>query len=285
MNANGDINKNKDIKIKKEYSHKRKKKLADKISKIRKKKDYVKILQIIKEDKKDITENNNGLFMYFHDLNDETYYKLENYLHNLNKKRNYYPDSTSEGQTSSISQKEYNPYVTDEFPSQKGISPKLKYSNKEKNLIKRKRYDKNINSENNVDDTILYCYYDTNLTDSEANKQITVDSTTSNDNVSNDNIDNDNIDNVPNNVTDDSMINDSVANDSVANDSVANDSVANDSVANDSNNENDKDNSDNSDNIDNIDNKIKTNKNMKRKSTKKATKTLKNNSKNKTKTT
>jgi hypothetical protein len=64
--------------------------------------------------------------------------------------------------------KEYNPYTPEEFPAQDGLCPKLKYSNHEKNLIKRQRYDNNINSENNKDN-IVYCDFDvSNIQDSES---------------------------------------------------------------------------------------------------------------------
>ena len=47
------------------YSHKRKEKIAGKISKIKRKKDLVKIFEIIQEEDSKVTENNNGLFSKF----------------------------------------------------------------------------------------------------------------------------------------------------------------------------------------------------------------------------
>ena len=139
-----------------EYPYEKKVHLVDKISKIKSKKVLVKIFEIINEDNKDISINSNGIFMYFNKLNNDTYYEIEHFLRQINKKNKLNSTSSDDN----ILKKEYKPYVVDDFPSQKGMCPKLKYSNREKNLIKRKRYDNNINSENKVDESIVYCYYD-----------------------------------------------------------------------------------------------------------------------------
>lgn len=158
------------------YSHKKKEKLANRISKIKRKKELVKIFEIIRNENDTVTENNNGLFMYFHNLKYDTYIKIEKYLALLDKQILHYSDNTIISEDSQnnnctntdTAQKEYKPYTTDDFPSQREFSPKLKYSNKEKNLIKRQRYDDNINSENNINESILYCNFNvSNLTDSD----------------------------------------------------------------------------------------------------------------------
>lgn len=180
----------KSSKSKELYSHEKKVKLANRISKIKKKSDLVKIFEIIYEDNQSLTENKNGIFMYFNKLNNETYYKLDAYLKCINKKENFYTESVSspcyqeiseDGNKESIqlsqhsydelsensSTTDYKPYTKDEFPSQKGISPKFKYSNREKNLLKRKRYDTTINSKT---DDIMYCEFDVNnITESDVN--------------------------------------------------------------------------------------------------------------------
>lgn len=136
--------------MEKKYSYEEKKKLANKISKIKKKGDLVKIFQIIYGENQSVTENNNGFFMFFHKLSDPTYVKIDIFLKQLNKKR---IEESSE--TLSSEKKEYRPYTEEDFPSQKGICPKLKFSNKEKNLIKRRIYDKNMNNQNDTDVFIL----------------------------------------------------------------------------------------------------------------------------------
>lgn len=143
--------------MEKKYTHERKKKLAEKISKITSKKDQVRIFEIIYEDNKSVTENNNGLFMLFHKLSDGTYHKIDKELRRINKRKNYYSDSVN-SETYSLERREYKPYSQEDFPVQKGISPKLKYSNKEKNLLKRQRYDNNINQDS--DSSIVYTRFD-----------------------------------------------------------------------------------------------------------------------------
>jgi hypothetical protein len=162
----------------KPYTHDKKVKLANKISKVKKKSDMIKIFEILYEDNQSLKENKNGIFMYFHKLNNKTYHKLDTYLKQINSKENYYTESVtsptsekliSESQLTEDSEScnsssytkstEYKPYTQDEFPSQKGISAKFKYSNKEKNLIKRKRYDDHINTR---DENIIYCEFDVN---------------------------------------------------------------------------------------------------------------------------
>ena len=134
------------------YTHDEKLKLAGKIKKIKKKEDMARILNIILEDNPKYMENKNGMFMFFHKLEPCTYAKIEKELRLINKKSKCYTDSIN---SESVSEKkEYVPYIQDEFPSQQGMSPKLKFSNREKSLIKRRRYDKHINVD--VSSDVLY---------------------------------------------------------------------------------------------------------------------------------
>lgn len=136
-----------------EYSHERKKKLANTIGKLKKRDNLIKILTIIKENNPDLetSNNNNGVFMMFHNLNDKTYEKIEEFLKELKSK------STSESLSETSEKIEYQPYAMDEFPSQDVLSPKLKYSNKEKNIIKRKKYTDLLTSDENKD--VIYKEY------------------------------------------------------------------------------------------------------------------------------
>jgi hypothetical protein len=124
-----------------------KERLAEKISKITNKKDIISIFKIIYENNtsiiSNITENNNGLHMFFHNLSDITYEKLHKKIKSINKKRKYFIDSDS------CNTDEYKPYSNDEFPSQKGIKPKLKFSNKEKNILNKIKYNHIINDDSN----------------------------------------------------------------------------------------------------------------------------------------
>ena len=134
------------------FTYEKKKRLADKISKIKKKEDLVKIFEIIHNDNKNYTETQNGLFMLFNSLSDATYHKIDLYIRSITKKKTA---NTSEN----LSEQEYKSYVKNDFPEQKHFNPKLKYSNREKNIIKRQRYDKLIESEKN-DTNIIYQKFD-----------------------------------------------------------------------------------------------------------------------------
>lgn len=127
-------------KQKSKYSYDKKQKLAKILRKITDKQTLVNVFFIIKEENKDMdlmqNMNNNGMWLFFDRFSDSTYEKIEAEL----KKRLKSKKKTKSKNT-------YVPYTEDDFPSQTGMSPKLKFSNKEKNLIKRKRYDKHIKSE------------------------------------------------------------------------------------------------------------------------------------------
>lgn len=122
------------------YTYEKKKRLANKISSIKKKEDLLNIFDIIYSDNKDVSENHNGIFMLFHTLNDTTYCRIETYLKSISKKR------VSSETTSERDEKiEFIPYEKNEFPEQEMLSPKLKYNNRERNMIKRQRYDEQCN--------------------------------------------------------------------------------------------------------------------------------------------
>jgi len=133
-------------------THEIKKKIASRISKIRNKEELVNIFNIIKEEKKNnhVTENNNGLFMYFHDLEDSTYEKIEKEIKRINNKKKRIHSENNGSETNSSEIQEYKPYSQEEFPSQSGISAKLKFSNKEKNLLKREKYNNKMNSDSDI---------------------------------------------------------------------------------------------------------------------------------------
>ncbi|ARF09229.1 hypothetical protein Catovirus_2_178 [Catovirus CTV1] len=116
-------------------------KLADKINKIRKKKYLEEIRDIIINNNPNIkiTENSNGLFFHFHNLTDDTYSKINSFLKKINRAKRSL-------ETSDILSSEHMPYSNEENPF--AADSKLKYSNKEKNLIKRKNYDNELNGEN-----------------------------------------------------------------------------------------------------------------------------------------
>ena len=79
---------NEDIIINKtKYNYEFKINLKNKIEKIKKKSNLVKIFMIINEEETGYVENNNGIFMYIHNLKDITYNKLDKYINII-----LYPD-------------------------------------------------------------------------------------------------------------------------------------------------------------------------------------------------
>ena len=146
----------------KKYTSKEKKKIANLIKKLKNKEDMISIFKIIYEENKAITENNNGMYMFFHELCDETYEKIEQELKRIfRRNRPQYTNSDSESRKN----KKYRPYVQDEFPSQNNMSPKLKFNNKEKNIMRMGAYMRNINRDNQVEN-VCEKFNLENLTDS-----------------------------------------------------------------------------------------------------------------------
>ncbi len=124
-------------------SHDRKRVIKDKIEKLKKKRHLIEIFKIISSDANiNKSENNNGIFLYFNNLKDETYIKLERYLDMIELE-----DNVTETEFSATFSESNSTNIIDE-----DYGSKLKLSNKEKNIIKKKQYDK-ILSESRVDFT------------------------------------------------------------------------------------------------------------------------------------
>lgn len=131
------------------WSHEQKKKLAARVQKLKKKRQMVRVLEMVVADSavdlEQCTENHNGVFMFFQSLHDATYEKIDEYLTDVESK---VADLSSE-------QPDYSNY-RDEFPSEHRMSPKLRYSNREKTLMKRRRY-----NQEETDET--YCQFDVSM--------------------------------------------------------------------------------------------------------------------------
>ena len=129
-----------------------KKDLANRIQKIKRKNILKKIMKIIIKNNEKYLENNNGVYMFFHNLKNETYSELEICLKSIEKKIKNKSNLTNE---SPLSDTKYKPYIekNNNILNQSNI---LRLSNTEKNLIKRKAYDKKI--ENNSKSTPLSDY-------------------------------------------------------------------------------------------------------------------------------
>lgn len=126
-----------------DYSFEQKERLARRIQKLKKRR-YLSDIEsiIIKHNPNlDITTNPSGKFMYFQDLKKETYYALDKYVRKILKFRTL--SETSENTQYSSELTKYSEGDDDPFSN----NPKLRYSNKERNLIKRKLYDKHVNDQ------------------------------------------------------------------------------------------------------------------------------------------
>jgi hypothetical protein len=117
------------------YTYKQKKSLNEKINKIKKKSDYIKLMSIIKSDPNlKYTENNNGSFFKLHLLSDETLHKMDEFIDTI---------ANTIIQTPTISKK-YKPYDVDEFSDFRKGGGNL--SKHDKGLVKRLRIDKELSS-------------------------------------------------------------------------------------------------------------------------------------------
>lgn len=125
------------------YSYEDMEKLQQKIHKIKKKKILEEIRDIIITNNSSIkiTENSYGIYLCFNQLSNDTFIKLDKIV-----KKHHEEEEKNKTNSSYILQttEENNDYYYDN-------NSRLKYSNKEKNLIKKKLYDKalKLNSELN----------------------------------------------------------------------------------------------------------------------------------------
>jgi hypothetical protein len=101
------------------------KKIVNKINKLKEKKDFIIIFNIIQfELGKDISINRNGIFFNINALSDTSIEKIESFL-----------NSISETVTESDTKIKYQPYSVDELENVNKLGPKL--SNQEKSIIKK----------------------------------------------------------------------------------------------------------------------------------------------------
>ncbi len=128
------------IKISK-YDHNKKLELANKINKIKKKDYLVNIFKIIASGSKDFTENTNGVFVFFHNLDDETYEKVEtyvNHIYKLHRKKHSVKNILSSELSDSIIN--YSDTIESELP-ETDLDANKELSNKEKMIMRRKKYE------------------------------------------------------------------------------------------------------------------------------------------------
>jgi len=128
----------KSVIFKKKFDYSRKMELVKKIEKIKKSDYLVNIFKIIKSYSKNYNINNNGIFVFFHDLSDEAYESVENYVNSIyklhkksSKKINIYDSEYSESQI-----------IQSILSESIELNNEKELSNKEKVIKRRKNYAK-----------------------------------------------------------------------------------------------------------------------------------------------
>ena len=121
------------------FDHAKKMELVKKINKIKKKEYLIDIFKILTTETNDYSDNNNGVFIFFHNLSDDTYEKVETYVNNIYKLHKQINTSANI----------YNSELSD---INQNISETIEISNNDKNLsnkekmiMRRKKYEEYLN--------------------------------------------------------------------------------------------------------------------------------------------
>lgn len=122
--------------IKKNFFHAKKVELVKKINKIKKKEYLINIFKIIKIHSEDYNVNNNGIFVFFHNLPDEVYEQIESYVNNIYKIHKKSSNNFSI-YNSEISDNQLFNSDTIEIENEN----EKELSNKEKIIMRRKKYE------------------------------------------------------------------------------------------------------------------------------------------------
>jgi hypothetical protein len=129
----------------KEYSAVDRKRLVEKIEKLKKKEHYINVFRLISEDTDKYTVNSNGVWIVMNPLSDEIMHKIENYLQGIKRtekraKKLFIKAGSRSSSSSDGSSKSDPTTSTNETETFGNYGPKL--SNRDKNIIKRYRYNK-----------------------------------------------------------------------------------------------------------------------------------------------
>jgi hypothetical protein len=136
------------LKIEK-YTFEFKRKLKERIEKINSKEHVEKIKQIIFKNNLNMsyTQNSSGVLLFFHNLTDITYQKIDMYL----KKIEF--EKIKQLTTTNISDEDATDII---HPNLSENYNNIRLSSLEKNIIKKKDYYEKLKEENNVDTDIIY---------------------------------------------------------------------------------------------------------------------------------
>ena len=125
----------KEIVVKKNFDHNKKIEIVKKINKIKKKEYLIDIFKIIQLHSIDYNINNNGVFIFFHNLPDEVYEQIEIYVNNIYKMHKK-SSNILNMYNSDFSETIIVGSDTIEIENDKDLS------NKEKIIMRRKKYEK-----------------------------------------------------------------------------------------------------------------------------------------------
>lgn len=149
------------------YTFEKKKKLLDKINKLSSRSDFEQIKKIILENNPELEsmKNQNGLFLQFNHLSNDSYIELANFLERTEKiKLKKLKDEIME--TSEI-------LSDDTFTnnnSEKNISKKLRLTNTESHIINRVKYEKELKKNESMTDVDEFNVYDPETSHKKQNK-------------------------------------------------------------------------------------------------------------------
>lgn len=124
------------------FDYNKKMELVKKINKIKKKEYLINIFKIITSENKDYTENTNGVFIFFHNLSDSVYEKIENYVNYIYRVHSKNSQSIN---NLSDSLNSFNVSELIELSSSNLPDINKNLSNKEKILLRRRNYEEYIN--------------------------------------------------------------------------------------------------------------------------------------------
>lgn len=131
------------------YSFESKKKLKERIEKLTERENIEKIKQLIFKNNPNLsyTQNSSGILLFFHNLTDDTYNKIDLFLRRIDNQKVKQITSTYTEEDDTIT-------ATAEFSD--SYTNNIRLSSLEKNIIKKKDYYEKLKEENNVDTDIIY---------------------------------------------------------------------------------------------------------------------------------
>jgi hypothetical protein len=139
------------------YTFDKKKKLMERINKLTSRSSFEQVKKIIVENNQELEsmQNQNGLFLQFNNLNNDTYIELTSYLDKLDKANlKRMKDEIMETSEAISDEDTFN------GGSEKNMSKKLRLTNTESHIINRVKYEKELEKNNNMTDIEELSVYD-----------------------------------------------------------------------------------------------------------------------------